>query len=307
MKLEVTICPCCGFKFHGTLTNGCKNCGARAVGGPLPKPSHELPSYGRSLVLFVAGSLSVLVFSVQTIIAMFQREFDPFALWSWKAAAETAAWQLKWAAIPAAIMSFWLGRKLYLSIKQQPDRFCGVTYARRGLLASTFVPVLIALLIGVTVPTRLERAAWRREASQSVHRLRISAALTQYEIVFETLPDESRLKEDLAKLPDPDGSLAAALRDPEFVRYQPRVEVAAVSTQQPASLRGAVIRRASLTSANDDATPAGLSFTQYELRYAGEDGILGTEDDWLDRDGIVIKLADVAKGGIGQTAGALRP
>ena len=302
----MTICPCCGFKFKGALTDGCAACGARAVGIALPKPSIELPSYGRSLVLVVAGSLTVLVFLVQTIIAMVQRGFNPLGFWSWVAAAETASWRLKWISIPMAVIMVWLGRKLYRSIQNQPDRFCGVTYARRGLFASLAVPALIALLIGVTVPVRLQRRAWGLQAADTANYLRVSSALNEYRIAYKTLPDKSRWKEDLSKLPDPDGSLAVALREIDIADYQPRAEVAAISAPKR-SMRGAVIQRVSLTSATDDATPEGFAFIHYDLVLPGEDKILGTPDDWVDRDGVVMRVADVAKGGIGKTAGSLRP
>ena len=68
----MTICPCCGFKFEGNLREGCGSCGALSVGEALPRPEHELPSYGRSLLLAVTGSLMVLVFLTQTIIALMQ-------------------------------------------------------------------------------------------------------------------------------------------------------------------------------------------------------------------------------------------
>jgi hypothetical protein len=303
----VTICPCCGFKFIGVLTNGCEKCGARAVGVALPKPAHELPSYGRSLVLVVFGSLTVLVFVVQIIIAIFGRTAKSFGFWSFIAAAQTASWRLKWIAIPVTILTLWLGRKLYKSIKQQPARFCGLKYARRGLMASALVSLLIAVLIGVTVPARLRQRNIALEAAQQVHALTIDRALFEYQLRFKTLPDKSTVKTDLAKLPDPDGSLAAALSEMDPIGYQPRAEVAAMSTEKPIALRGAAIRQASLNSTTDDATLGGFPFTHYDLRLPGEDRILGNEDDWVAQDGVVMRSADVAKGGIGQTAGTLRP
>ena len=69
----MTICPCCGFKFAGTLSEGCAACGARSVGEALPKPENELPSYARSLVLTVTGALMVLVFLGQTIVVLMER------------------------------------------------------------------------------------------------------------------------------------------------------------------------------------------------------------------------------------------
>jgi type II secretory pathway pseudopilin PulG len=277
------------------------------VGVALPKPSHELPSYGRSLVLTVFGSLTVLAFVVQTIIAIFSRSAKSFGFWSLVAAAQTASWRLKWIAIPIAILTVWTGRKLYKSIKNQPERFCGLKYARRGLMASTVVVLLIGVLIGVTVPARLRQRNDSLEAAHRVHVLTISRAFFEYQLQFKSLPDKGNVKEALAKLPDPDGTLAAALREMDPAGYQPRAEVAAVSTERPTSLRGAAIRRASLTSETDDATPAGVSFTHYDLALPGEDKILGTEDDWVSLDGVVMRLADVSKGGIGKTAGTLRP
>ena len=88
---------------------------------------------------------------------MFTKKLDPFGFWSWIAAGQTAAWRLKWVSIPLLILTVWLGRKLYRSIKLNPAKFCGLKHARRGLLAQWSVVFLIALLIGVTVPERLRQ------------------------------------------------------------------------------------------------------------------------------------------------------
>ena len=183
----MTICPCCGFKFHGALTMGCQQCGARAVGEPLPKPEHVLPSYGRALVLAVSGSLVVLVFVTQTLIAFFQRS-DGYGFWNWVAAGETAAWRLKWVSIPLLFAILWIGRKLYRSILNQPTRFCGLNYARRGLLASAVVTLLIALLIGITVPARMQQRRLAREATIRAQGYSIELALTQYKLKYKTYP-----------------------------------------------------------------------------------------------------------------------
>jgi hypothetical protein len=295
----VTICPCCGFKFVGALSNGCRQCGARAVGEPLPKPAHELPSYGRALILAAGGSLTVLLFLTQTIVAMFQRK--TFGFWSTVAAGETAAWRLKWIAIPLLIVTAWLGRKLYRSIKQQPERFCGVKYARRGLLASSMVVALIALLIGVTVPTRLENRRIAKEAGVRANWHTFERALLEYRSLYKTYPAD--LKELRERVPDHDGALAAALATFDPNGYHPTADVASVASEKSRRLRGAVIRNASLTSAGDDV-PSGLAFTTYELRLPGEDKILGNDDDWIGSNGILKRYSDVAKGGVGRSVSA---
>lgn len=304
----MTICPCCGFKFHGALSNGCKQCGARAVGEPLPKPAYELPSYGRALVLAVSGSLVALVFLVQTVIAFAQHYSGSFGFWTWVAAGETAAWRLKWISIPVLFVGLWFGRKLYRSILVQPERFCGLKYAQRGLLTSATVAMLIALLIGITVPARLHQRQLAREAGIRVQGYVIERAFTEYRIKYKTYPAE--VTDLLKRLPDPDGSLAAAINSLDSGAYLPSADVAANGPiEKSRTLRGAVIRKASLSSATDDTPSGGLSFTNYRLLLPGEDKITGTDDDWIVRDGMVLRLSDVAKGGVGRSvsAGALQP
>ena len=303
----MTICPCCGFKFHGALTSGCKQCGARAVGEPLPKPEHELPSYGRALLLSVTGSLVVLVFLTQTIIAFFQRASDSWGFWSWVAAGETASWRLKWISIPILFAALWFGRKLYRSIRLQPDRFCGVKYARRGILATSVVAFLIALLIGITVPARLRQREMARDAAVLAQWYTLEHALLEYKIKYKSYPADYRDLQE--RIPDPDGTLAQALANLDPLSYRPSVDVAAVATEKSQTLRGAVIRKASFSTATDDTPPGGLSFNNYTLRLPGNDKITGTDDDWVGRDGMIVRLKDVAKGGVGRSvsAGALQP
>ena len=302
----MTICPCCGFKFVGALSHGCRQCGARPVGEPLPKPAHELPSYGRALVLAVGGSLTVLVFLTQLIIAIFQRE--TFGFWSSVAAGQTAAWRMKWIAIPLFILTAWLGRKLYRSIKSQPERFCGLKYARRGLIASSTVVMLIAFLIGITVPARLENRRLAKEAGIRANWHTFERALLEYRSLYKTYPAD--FKDLRERIPDPDGSLAAALATLDPTGYHPSADVAAVASEpKTRRLRGAVIRNASISPDDDDVPPGGLAFTTYELRLPGEDKILGTDDDWIGSNGILKRYSDAAKGGVGRSvsAGVLQP
>jgi hypothetical protein len=303
----LTTCPCCGFKFHGLLSSGCKQCGARAVGEPLPKPSHELPSYGRALILAVSGSLAVLIFVVQTLIAFFQRSSGSYGFWSWVAAGETAAWRLKWISIPVLLATVWLGRKLYRSVLDQPQRFCGVNYARRGLLASSIVTLLIALLIGITVPARLHHRRVAKEAAIRAQAYTIERALFEYRLKYKTFPTD--VKDLRERIPDPDGSLAAALVGVDPGAYRVSADFAANATEKPRSLRGTVIRKTSLSSATDDTPSGGLSFTDYALVLPGEDKITGTEDDWVVLNGMIMKHSDIAKGGVGRSvsAGILQP
>ena len=299
----MTICPCCGSKTNGDWSNGCA-CGARSVGEPLPRPDHELPSYSRALILTVSGSLMALVLIAQTINAFLQKlptsktYTEAFAVVSgsladfgmWVAAAETAAWQLKWVAIPTTMFVLFAGRKMYRSVKESPAQFCGLKYARLGFVASAAVPLLILVLIGETVPDRLRQRNDGIVAGQNALGYGFERLVFQYKQEFGTYPSH---KEDLRRLPDPDGSIASLLRDIEGAEYKASAEVAAVPTKQPKRLRGAVIRNASLDT--EESINESLSYTEYELRLPGHDKQLGTEDDLIMIDGVAYSTTNVPR------------
>lgn len=307
----MTICPCCGFKSNGVLGDGCLFCGARPVGEPLPRPEHELPSYARSLVLAVTGTLMVLVFLSQTIAAIVQSStrgatsnlmafsMIPFDWKPWLAAGETAAWRLKWVMIPLTVLVLFGARKLYRSMLAEPSRFCGQRYARRGYVVSAAVPLLVLILIGVTVPERLRQRQLGIEAGFKAQGYRIDRALREYREAFGTLPSDIR---DLGNLPDADGSLAAALKNVDSAGYTVNSEVASVPTKKPRPLRGAVILNASVALAADETLTGGFSFTNYELRLPGPDKLLNTDDDLIVRDGVTYRTSELPRRGASATS-----
>ena len=307
---QVTICPCCGIKFAGDFGNGCDGCGARSVGEPLPKPEHELPSYGRALLLVTIGVLMVGTFLAQVFFALLKHlplsiSFSSI-FWSFANAGQTAAWRMKWVMIPATMLILITGRKIYRSIQREPDRFCGLRYARRGFATAVMVCIVTAFFLLVSVPARLENRRLSIDAAYNAHVLRLDRAFLEYGIRYHTLPSDPQ---DLLKaLPDPDGSLAAALSEKEIGplgpgAYKPSgADLAALPQRKPRPLQGLVIRNASVDAASDDTLPAGWSLTNYELRLAGPDKIVGTEDDLIVRDGVITKASEAGPGVIGSTA-----
>ena len=257
-------------------------------------------------MLSISGALIVLVFLVQTIIAMVQRGTDWFGFWSWVAAAETASWRVKWVSIPVLFATLWFGRKIYRTIRLQPKRFCGLKYARHGLLASTTVALLIVLLIGITVPARLRQRQMAKEATIRAYWYTFEAATLEYHARYHSYPADLRELRD--HVPDPYGTLADALDHLDPNGYHPYGDVAVAGVEKGRSLRGVAIRNASLTS-GDDIPPGGLAFTKFDLRMPGEDGILGNEDDWIGHDGVLLRVSEVTSGGVGRSvsAGALQP
>ena len=152
------------------------------------------------------------------------------------------------------------------------------------------VPLMILVLIAATVPDRLRQRNDGIVAGQNALGYGFERLVFQYKQEFGTYPSH---KEDLKRLPDPDGSIASLLRDIEGAEYKASAEVAAVPTKQPKRLRGAVIRNASLDT--EESINESLSYTEYELRLPGHDKQLGTDDDLIMIDGVAYSTTNVPR------------
>jgi type II secretory pathway pseudopilin PulG len=283
----LTVCPCCGFRFEGDLREGCVGCGARAVGPPLARPEYELPSYGRALLVGAAGLILLLSFTASTIIALFETTPLTIGFWPLVSAAETAAWRLKFLALPMSVAVAWGGWLIYLSIRRETLRFAGHDFARFGLAASALVAVMIAAFIGVTVPERLRQRQRGLEAAVEAQGYTLQRALLEYRLRYKTYPTSFKDLQD--GLPDRNGSLAAALSNIDPSTYIPSANVADASTAKPSRLRGAALRRVSTNTSTDDSVNERISFTNYTVRLPGADKIPNTDDDWLMRDGVLFR------------------
>jgi len=257
------------------------------------------------------GSLMVLVFLSQSVIAFVQRRSFTLSFWSFMNAGETAAWRLKWLAIPTTFVVLFVGRKLYKSIVMDPQRYCGSSFARCGFVASTLVCACIAFFIAISIPARIHNRQLAAEAAYEAYALRVDRGFFEYAMRYQTLPSDPQ--DLLNRLPDPDGSLATALRELGPLgpaAYKPSgSDLASLPQRKPRRLQGLVIRNASIDSASEDRLPAGWSFTNYDLRLPGPDKILGTDDDLIVRDGLITKVSMAGPGVIGSTASttALKP
>lgn len=236
------------------------------------------------------GMVMFLVFMVETIVALAQRTPFSFGFWSWVSAGETAAWRLKWIAFPVLFVVLWIGRRIYQSMMQTPERFVGLKMARRGLLASAVMALLFVTLIGVTVPARLRHRQWGIESELLVRARTYVRATIEYEALYGKLPNE---KKDLYRLPDPDGSIAAALADIDPTWYRTTSTIASdIPRPSRRSRTGAALVKASATTSSDDSLPGDLSSTNYELRLPGEDKVYGNDDDLIVRDGVIMSVTE---------------
>ena len=286
-------CPSCGSNFEGDLCLGCPSCGARSVGPPLAQAEHELPSYGRAVMVAGSGLAMSGVFVASMIAALVEFGAFPPRVWSIVAAGQAASWRLKWVTIPVAIIVLWGGARIIRSIKATPGKFIGLRAARMGFAASVLVTVMIGTLIGVTIPERLRQRDLSIEAKWTARAYTFHRAQLEYRELHGTLPTEVK---DLRTLPDSDGSIADALNFIDPNGYQAGSVLAAASTKsKPLVSRGSAIRNAA-PGANATADHAGVSFTSYDLRLPGEDKILNTDDDFIIHDGVVTKVSDLPAG-----------
>lgn len=286
------VCPSCGSKVDVDLCLGCASCGARAIGPPLAKAEHQLRSYGRAAIASANGAVMAAGFLglvAATLIQFKGFTFHPSSILS---AGEVAAWRLKWVALPIAIAVIWSSARIVQSIKKSPEQFVGLRAARAGFAASILATSMVAILIGITVPERVRRHQWAVEAGIHARGYTLARALMEYRALSGTLPGQETLVKELSTLPDPDGSIAEALRHIDPAGYQASTLLAAASTKSKVLVpRGGAIRNAAWI---DPATDRGVSFTSYELRISpGEDKIPNTDDDLVMADGIILTVAEL--------------
>jgi hypothetical protein len=191
--------------------------------------------------------------------------------------------------LPLAVLAVWMGVRLCRSIRREPSRFIGSRLAHSGLAASALVALMIVGLIGVTVPERLRQHQRGLDAAVYAQGYTIQRALLEYKARYGTYPTD--MKDLRERLPDEDGSIAAALDGVDARGYKASAGDLAALPPKSKARRGrpATLRRVALDAASDATLEEKVSFTNYELRLPGEDKILGTEDDWLMRDGIILK------------------
>lgn len=286
---NLIICPCCGTQTAGDLqTEACHSCGALAVGPPLARPERELPAYGLPLAVGASGALLALLFSLSTVVALVGRKTFSLGLWDVLAAAETAAWRLKWLALPLSLLAVYFGERAVRRVNREPLRYAGARLARAGLALSALVAFASFALVGVSVPERLRLNFEAGEAAKNAEAYESIKVLLEYQQQYGSLPANP---DDLAKLPDADGSVARAAHMIRAGRYEPDAALASVARGASAApgRRGMNVSVRPVALSRGEELPAErLAFTNYTLRLPGKDKRFGTADDLFVRDGMIV-------------------
>jgi hypothetical protein len=262
------------------------------VGPPLAKAEYELPSFGRAGVAFASGIAAFGTFLGLLIATFIEKKPGPLSFWTLMSVGETVAWRVKWVSIPVGILILWSSTRIVRSIKRNPTRFIGLRAARIGLTAAFVATVLVASLIGITIPERLRQRQDGFEAAAKARLYTCHRALLEYRELHGTYPpDRDKWIEALRTLPDPDGSIADALRYVDPNGYEATATLAATTKVKPLVARGVALRSNS-TATNSE--PAGVSFTSYALRIPSERRFLGSDDDFILSDGVIKKASEIS-------------
>lgn len=286
----MNICPCCGAQTAGDMqVDGCRSCGALAVGPPLARPEHGLPALGLPLAVAASGALLALVFAASTLFALLAQKSSSLSFGSLAAAAETAAWRLKWVLLPLSIAAAYAGRRALAHMDRNRGLYAAPRLARAGFTLSVLVAFFAFALAGLGVPERLRQRGVAAESARNAEAYEPIKVLLEYQQQYGSLPARA---EDLLKLPDPDGSVARAAAMIMAGSYDPDATIASlppvsVGSRGPRGNAGVGLRPASLRRGMDDLRGQRLAFTNYTLRLPGSDERLNTDDDLFVRDGMI--------------------
>ena len=211
------------------------------------------------------------------LIAALLENKSALGFWAIVTAGEIAAWRVKWEVLFASIIVLWSGARIIRSISQNPARFIGLLPAQIGFGGALAVAVLVAALIGITVPERLRQRQYSIEAAMYARGHTLHRAFLEYRDLHGTFPpDRDKYVEALRTLPDPDGSIAEALRFVDPNGYSATATLAAASTKT----KSLVVRGVALRYANTPANPepaSAMSFTSYKLRLPSEHRFLADD------------------------------
>jgi len=238
--------------------------------------------------------MGVAMFSTFTgllIAALLENKSAP-GFWTIVTAGEIAAWRVKWEVLFASIIVLWSGARIIRSISQNPARFIGLLPAQIGFGGAVAVAVLVAALIGITVPERLRQRQYSIEAAMYARGHTLHRAFLEYRDLHGTFPpDPDKYVEALRTLPDPDGSIAEALRFVDPNGYTATTTLAAASTKAKSLVARGVALRYANTPANPEPASR-MSFTSYTLRLPSEHRFFAPDEDFFVEDGVIKKASE---------------
>jgi hypothetical protein len=250
------LCPCCGNDIADTRQ--C-SCGARFVGEPLGGLSVRVQRLGPvmiAIVLFVAVVGSSLIIT-------------------------------KWLAF-AGGLAIWQAWRAVRLARRDPIGYGGYRAAAATLIISLAAGA-VAVGYGIAyIPRFLDNRRERQISATTANMYHILGILQEYRQKHGGLPPDLQALNKLS-----DQSLPSDYWDKRF-KYQSWA-LAAETPLTGGAGRINIDRRGARSQAEEQTPLSGINFNNFELRSAGPDEKLGTDDDIIMRDGLVISAAEAAK------------
>ncbi len=275
-------CPCCG-QATTPDQNICAVCGARRVAEPLAKPDLRLPALGKAMTAFslalvvvviflmawffgndmkVGRVLLVQVFGDSLKVTRELRQLDPllpfYRIFSFDA--YRLAFYLSAVTLPLSLCAVWLSQRARRLIRARPAQFGGLRLANASLALSVSLTVAFSAAVITSIPRALERSREKHAAATRASMLQIGRVLRNYNDQFGRYPEN--LEE-----------LQAFTREP-----LPQLDY----WEKPL-----LYAPGALVASRETAS----GFSDYRMISAGPDGIIGTPDDLVMQDGMIVSVA----------------
>lgn len=282
------VCPCCG-KARAADGRVCGACGARSVAEPLVAPEVILPRLGAALT---ALGCALLVFAVFAGVWLLGNDFKVarvLLVWALGSSTELTrsllaadpnlpyyrifsydayrlAFFLSFGLIPLSLLGVWLARRAARLARREPARFGGWRLARASLALSLLLFLAFSAAAVSSIPRAIEQGRAKHRAATYAIMYQYDLALRKYYREYGTYPEPSELLAELQQVSDEPL--------PPLDYWQSSL---AYTT-------------ASLIASKDG--PPG--FSNYQLVSPGPDAILGTADDLIMRDGMIVSSQEEA-------------
>jgi hypothetical protein len=270
-------CPCCG-NVKPIESKNCEACGARQIADGMAQPVTMLPKLGSAmaalgLVFFlvigflafwlissdmkVGRALLVTIFGDSYKFAQDLLQADNhllrYNIFSWDAYRDAST--LSIAIAPLAFWAMRMARRAWKNAQTMPQQFGGLRTAQVTFVMAAMLFVGFATAGLTSIPMRIERGRQRHIAMTNVALYENAAAFREYLRKHRTYPqDLTELNAKNLPLTDYWGT---------EIKYEPFGTVA-------------------------DNRSGLASFSSYTLRSAGPDGVLGTTDDIVMIDGVIV-------------------
>lgn len=177
----------------------------------------------------------------------------------------------KWV-LPLTLVSLLLARTALRKIKADPRHFGGRRTAITAMTLSSLIFVAISIWVVAGIPKYLRYRAESQRAATRAQMYKVAIALNEYKRVHGTYPariEELNIEGGMEGDTAQGGSPVVLDYWDNRLKYRATAEIAA-------------------DSKNEDNSLPFTSFNEYQLVSPGPDGKMGTNDDLVMRDGIIV-------------------